>query len=69
MFSVWGWVGYGASPSLKQAGPQDKKQENPDKEEHPYKIIVSRSHTGTVKEVARKAFGNQTVIIPAGGAG
>ncbi|XP_072460734.1 Golgi-resident adenosine 3',5'-bisphosphate 3'-phosphatase [Notamacropus eugenii] len=32
-------------------------------------IIVSRSHSGTVKQVARQTFGNQTTIITAGGAG
>ncbi|RXM32410.1 Inositol monophosphatase 3 [Acipenser ruthenus] len=32
-------------------------------------IIVSRSHAGKVKAFAQKAFGNDTVIIPAGGAG
>lgn len=33
------------------------------------KIIVSRSHAGMVKQVALQTFGNQTSIIPAGGAG
>ncbi|XP_074064103.1 Golgi-resident adenosine 3',5'-bisphosphate 3'-phosphatase [Macrotis lagotis] len=33
------------------------------------RIIVSRSHSGTVKQVALQTFGNQTTIIPAGGAG
>uniref|UniRef100_M0R7C5 Golgi-resident adenosine 3',5'-bisphosphate 3'-phosphatase n=1 Tax=Rattus norvegicus TaxID=10116 RepID=M0R7C5_RAT len=33
------------------------------------KIIVSRSHAGMVKQVALQTFGNQTLIIPAGGAG
>nr|XP_040124038.1 Golgi-resident adenosine 3',5'-bisphosphate 3'-phosphatase [Ictidomys tridecemlineatus] len=33
------------------------------------KIIVSRSHSGMVKQVALQTFGNQTAIIPAGGAG
>ncbi|CAL4209031.1 unnamed protein product, partial [Meganyctiphanes norvegica] len=32
-------------------------------------IIVSRSHTGQVEEVARHAFGEKTNIIKAGGAG
>ncbi|KAG8138652.1 putative Inositol monophosphatase 3-like protein [Naja naja] len=31
-------------------------------------IIVSRSHEGQVKQVAWQSFGNQTVIIKAGGA-
>ncbi|NWS44339.1 IMPA3 monophosphatase, partial [Probosciger aterrimus] len=33
------------------------------------RIIVSRSHSGKVEQVARQTFGNNTVIIPAGGAG
>ncbi|XP_072660678.1 Golgi-resident adenosine 3',5'-bisphosphate 3'-phosphatase isoform X3 [Canis lupus baileyi] len=33
------------------------------------RIIVSRSHSGMVKQVALQTFGNQTTIIPAGGAG
>ncbi|XP_013375665.1 PREDICTED: inositol monophosphatase 3 isoform X2 [Chinchilla lanigera] len=33
------------------------------------RIIVSRSHTGMVKQVALQTFGNQTTIISAGGAG
>lgn len=33
------------------------------------RIVVSRSHSGMVKQVALQTFGNQTTIIPAGGAG
>ncbi|XP_062372043.1 inositol monophosphatase 3 [Sardina pilchardus] len=33
------------------------------------KVIVSRSHAGKVKGFIEEAFGNSTVIIPAGGAG
>ena len=33
------------------------------------KVIVSRSHAGKVKGFIEDAFGNNTVIIPAGGAG
>uniref|UniRef100_A0A2D4KQB7 Golgi-resident adenosine 3',5'-bisphosphate 3'-phosphatase n=1 Tax=Micrurus paraensis TaxID=1970185 RepID=A0A2D4KQB7_9SAUR len=32
-------------------------------------IIVSRSHEGEVKQMARQSFGNRTTIIKAGGAG
>ncbi|XP_040828478.1 Golgi-resident adenosine 3',5'-bisphosphate 3'-phosphatase [Ochotona curzoniae] len=32
-------------------------------------IVVSRSHSGIVKQVALQTFGNQSTIIPAGGAG
>ncbi|XP_028924783.1 Golgi-resident adenosine 3',5'-bisphosphate 3'-phosphatase [Ornithorhynchus anatinus] len=33
------------------------------------KIIVSRSHSGTVQQLALRTFGNETTILPAGGAG
>lgn len=33
------------------------------------KIIVSRSHAGEVKKLATTVFGDDTEIIPAGGAG
>lgn len=33
------------------------------------RIVVSRSHSGMVRQVALQTFGNQTTIIPAGGAG
>ena len=33
------------------------------------RIVVSRSHSGMVKQLALQTFGNQTTIIPAGGAG
>ncbi|XP_058467966.1 putative inositol monophosphatase 3 [Malaya genurostris] len=35
---------------------------------HPV-VIVSRSHSGEVKSIAKKVFGENTHIIPAGGAG
>lgn len=35
----------------------------------PKKVIVSRSHSGKVKNRIRNAFGNSTTIIEAGGAG
>ncbi|KAM4623468.1 inositol monophosphatase 3 isoform 1-T1 [Polymixia lowei] len=35
----------------------------------PPKVIVSRSHAGKVKSYIQEAFGNNTTIIPAGGAG
>ena len=33
------------------------------------KIIVSRSHAGPVEAVAKKSFGDNTEVVPAGGAG
>ncbi|XP_064104567.1 inositol monophosphatase 3-like isoform X1 [Macrobrachium nipponense] len=61
--TAWGWAGKGVSPKLHvtkdQGGPKDDIAH----------IIVSRSHSGDVKDVALKAFGESTVVIPAGGAG
>lgn len=37
--------------------------------EKPTQIIVSRSHPGTVVDVIKKAFGENTVVVKAGGAG
>ena len=58
----WGYVGYGHSKNLDKE-PEKRKSDDP------YRIIVSRSHSGDVEEVAKKALGENTVIIPAGGAG
>lgn len=35
----------------------------------PPKVIVSRSHSGKVKNYIHDAFGNSTTVIGAGGAG
>lgn len=55
--TVWGWVGKGTSALSTQ------------EESRPLTIIVSRSHAGKVKEVARAAFGPDTRVVSAGGAG
>lgn len=60
--TVWAWVDYGHSPSLKKAS-----EVKPDEEHR--KIIVSRSHAGPVETVAKKSFGEGTQVVPAGGAG
>ncbi|XP_046353426.1 inositol monophosphatase 3-like [Haliotis rufescens] len=60
--TVWAWVGYGHSTNLKKA-------ENVKYDTKKKKIIVSRSHKGTVEDVAREAFGEDTEVIGAGGAG
>ncbi|OWF45045.1 inositol monophosphatase 3-like [Mizuhopecten yessoensis] len=62
---AWAWVGYGHSENLKnvQKSPSDGKVKLPKK------IIVSRSHSGPVEKIAKQAYGNDTQIIPAGGAG
>uniref|UniRef100_T1JL84 Putative inositol monophosphatase 3 n=1 Tax=Strigamia maritima TaxID=126957 RepID=T1JL84_STRMM len=56
--TVWGWVSVAKSSSLFLA---DRKERKP-------KIIISRSHAGMVRDVIT-AFGNDTDIITAGGAG
>ncbi|CAE1304331.1 IMPAD1 [Acanthosepion pharaonis] len=61
--TYWAWVSYGHSSNLKQ---QEKTQLSKDK---PAQIIVSRSHGGTVVEILKQAFGENTIVIPAGGAG
>lgn len=60
--TVWGWVKRGSSKNLKAAAIDD----HADKVR---RIIVSRSHSGKVAKVAKQAFGNNTQIISAGGAG
>nr|XP_042897788.1 inositol monophosphatase 3 [Parasteatoda tepidariorum] len=60
--TVWGWVGKGISdPNYASGGKRDQKNSP--------RIIVSRSHAGEVEKVAKTAFGPDTEIIPAGGAG
>lgn len=61
--SDWGWVGKGHSLNLTPADPSKAKTKGP------YNIIVSRSHSGPVEEVAKTALGTDTKITPAGGAG
>lgn len=56
--SAWGFVGEGASVAPRASYSTNSP-----------KVIVSRSHSGTVKKFAQTAFGNNTEIIPAGGAG
>ena len=61
-FSEWGYVGYGTSSNLNiDVKAKEEGEAN--------KIIVSRSHQGDVEKVAKEAFGENTEVIPAGGAG
>lgn len=46
-----------------------KKTADKTESEKVHKIIVSRSHSGTVKRVAETAFGKNVEVIEAGGAG
>ncbi|XP_056328821.1 inositol monophosphatase 3 [Danio aesculapii] len=57
-YTVWGFVGEGSN-----VAPRDSYNTNSPK------VIVSRSHAGKVKSFVQTAFGNNTEIIPAGGAG
>ena len=59
----WGFVGQGYSPNLKPASDKIKAESDP------YQIIVSRSHAGSVSSVVKRVLGNNTNVIPAGGAG
>lgn len=61
--TIWAWKGHGRSsiPEFQTVNHQTNFDN--------MKIIVSRSHPGEVKELAKKAFGKDSEIIPAGGAG
>ncbi|CAD5209085.1 unnamed protein product [Bursaphelenchus xylophilus] len=61
--AVFGLVEYGlvdASGEKMTVPSADQTKKN---------IVVSRSHTGKVKEIAEKAFGGEYTVEPAGGAG
>merc|ERR550532_1497432 len=61
--TIWGFLDVGKSKSLKPA------DEIVHKEGDPYKIIVSRSHSGDVEPVVKASLGEKTEVVPAGGAG
>ncbi|XP_070555489.1 inositol monophosphatase 3-like [Ptychodera flava] len=58
--TAWAWVNKGSSGY----DLPPRKSESEAK-----KIIVSRSHAGSVSDVVKKTFGESTEVIPAGGAG
>uniref|UniRef100_A0A3Q2HGZ2 Golgi-resident adenosine 3',5'-bisphosphate 3'-phosphatase n=1 Tax=Equus caballus TaxID=9796 RepID=A0A3Q2HGZ2_HORSE len=58
---------YGAAWAMVDGGSNVKARTSYN--EKTPRIVVSRSHSGMVKQVALQTFGNQTTIIPAGGAG
>ncbi|KAL8577101.1 hypothetical protein ACOMHN_049790 [Nucella lapillus] len=60
--TVWAWVDYGHSTNLKKASEIHR---DPNRRQ----IIVSRSHAGSVEAVAKRSFGDNTEVVPAGGAG
>ncbi|CAN9503419.1 unnamed protein product [Ophioblennius macclurei] len=57
-FTAWAYVGQGSNM-------QSRSSYN----FNPPKVIVSRSHSGEVKNFVHKAFGNNTTIVTAGGSG
>ncbi|XP_020837252.1 inositol monophosphatase 3-like [Phascolarctos cinereus] len=57
-FTAWALVGHGANVSARESY-----------DERSPRLIVSRSHAGTVRTFSQKAFGTNVNIIPAGGAG
>ncbi|XP_056149310.1 inositol monophosphatase 3 [Lampris incognitus] len=57
-YTAWAFVGQGSN-----VRPRSSYSVSPPK------VIVSRSHAGKVKNFIQDAFGNNTTIIPAGGAG
>jgi len=65
--TAWGWAGQNVlSKSVEEDAANNQKAET---DLSKARIIVSRSHTGDVKEVAEKTFGAGITVTPAGGAG
>ena len=60
--TFWAWKDHGHSKDLSKPLGNEASLKSP-------RIIVSRSHAGSVNETARSAFGKDVTIIPAGGAG
>lgn len=57
-FTAWAFVGQGSNMRSRSSYSAS-----------PPKVIVSRSHSGDVKNFIHDAFGNSTTIVEAGGAG
>ncbi|XP_028328725.1 inositol monophosphatase 3 [Gouania willdenowi] len=57
-FTAWAFVGQGSNMRARSSYVLNQA-----------KVIVSRSHSGQVKNFVQTAFGGNTTIIPAGGAG
>lgn len=64
--TVWAWKNVAVSEQLRKIYEETVSPLAPVKNP---KIIVSRSHSGNVKEYVRNMFGEQTPIITAAGAG
>ena len=65
--TAWGWAGQNVLSKSVEADAAKNKDGNTDLSKA--RIIVSRSHTGDVKEVAEKVLGSGITVTPAGGAG
>lgn len=64
--TFWAWKDVAVSTSLRKI--QDASASKMAAVKNPH-IVVSRSHSGEVKEMVMKAFGDNTPITIAGGAG
>ena len=65
--TAWGWADQRVlSKSVEEDAANNKNDET---DLSKARIIVSRSHTGDVKEVAEKSLGSGITVTPAGGAG
>ncbi|XP_018018322.1 Golgi-resident adenosine 3',5'-bisphosphate 3'-phosphatase-like isoform X2 [Hyalella azteca] len=64
--TYWGWVGHGLSANLKTIKKGSAAELVPSSSP---RIIVSRSHKGTVAEVALQAFGDKTIQNTGGDSG
>ena len=60
--TFWAWTNHGHSKDLSKPVVNEASLRRP-------RIIVSRSHAGSVNVTAKSAFGEDVTIIPAGGAG
>lgn len=60
--TYWAWVGHGSSDNMKVPKEREGALQTP-------RVIVSRSHAGKVNATVREAFGPNSIVIPAGGAG
>ncbi|XP_075524994.1 inositol monophosphatase 3-like [Dermacentor variabilis] len=57
--TTWGWVGHGSNVHSPAQGDATETRT----------VVVSRSHPGEVQALAKKAFGPEVKVVPAGGAG
>lgn len=60
--TYWGWFTKKTSSNIANVPHQEENKEHP-------RVVVSRSHPGKVAEIAKQAFGTETTVTPAAGAG